>query len=171
MECFLPCLWDGRNALPCGTQGLDKKPSIAWHILKPVCLGDKPRLPCHGATLPLLRDRAGEMRSAGSQHAAARERPCWPWGWRWGFRAPACDTAGTSGVSSHRGAFLLGQGRLNLCSHCLAASTAVTGRHNFPSWGSRGTVPALVFCSLVSRWDKAFADPAIIQRPWGCSCC
>lgn len=82
MECFLSCLWDGRNALPCGTQALDKKPSIACHIFKPVCLGDKPRLPCRGATLqlPLLRDRPGEMGSDGSLQAGARERLCWFWG-------------------------------------------------------------------------------------------
>lgn len=147
MECFLSCLWDGRNVLPCGTQGLDKKPSIACHIFKPVCLGDKPRLPCRGATLqlPLLRDRPRETRSDGSLHAGARERPCWLWGQRWGFGAPVCDAAGKCVIQSYRGAFLLRQGHLNLCTHYPAAPTAVTGMQPLPSWETWGTVPRLVF--------------------------
>lgn len=59
----MPVGWQERAAL--WHAGFTQKAVYSCHIFQPVCLGDKPRLPCRGATLPLLQDRPGEMRSHG----------------------------------------------------------------------------------------------------------
>lgn len=159
MECFLSCLWDGRNALPCGTQGLHKKPSIARHIFEPVCLGDKPRLPCCGATLqlPLLRDR-----------------------WKRGVRA--FPVQGKIGVSEPRGVMLLGNVgsspteehfSLGRDTSTSAPTAQLPPQHLHSSqMGNLGDSPCSDIPALWSHGGmKGFADQAINPGTWGCSCC